>query len=158
MGKNERLLETVERFFEEDEWVFDKIEGQQVLTAGFRGDNGTWRCYAQVEEDEQWFAFYSTLDTNTPEDRRHAVAELLTLANYGLIIGNFEMDLRDGEVRYKTSINVTDDRLTVALVRPLVYFNLFTMDRYLESIMSVAFGNVAPADAIAKVEARLSSP
>ena len=152
MGKNERLLETVERFFEEDEWVFDKIEGQQVLTAGFRGDNGTWRCYAQVEEDEQWFAFYSTLDTNIPEDRRRDVAEFLARANYGLILGNFEMDFRDGEIRYKTSINVEGDCLSTALIRPMVYINVLMMDRYLPGIMSVTYGGKNPADEIDAIE------
>lgn len=54
---------------------------------------------------------------NVPEDRRLALAEFLTRANYGLFIGNFEMDWQDGEVRYKTSIDVAGDRLSTALVQ-----------------------------------------
>jgi hypothetical protein len=29
-----------------------------------------------------------------------------------MIIGNFEMDFEDGEIRYKTSIDVEDDSLS----------------------------------------------
>jgi hypothetical protein len=154
MPGDESLLETVKEFFEEDEWYYDKVGGAAVLTAGYQGDNGGWRCYAQVDEDERWLAFYSQLDSHIPEERRPALAEFFARANYGLVLGNFEMDFRDGEVRYKTSINVRDDRLSVGLVRPLVYLNVFTMDRYLPGIMKVAYSDSDPADAIAAIEAQ----
>jgi hypothetical protein len=62
------------------------------------------------------------------------------------------MDFSDGEVRYKTSIRVTEDELTTSMVQPLVYLNVVTMDRYLQGIMKVAYGNVSPADAITEIE------
>jgi hypothetical protein len=96
--------------------------------------------------------FYSVLDTNVPPDKRSAVAEFLTRANYGVYIGNFEMDYSDGEVRYKTSITVKGDRLTPALVKNLVYINVIMMDEYFPGIMSVIYAGVSPADAIAKTE------
>ena len=40
-----------------------------------------------------------------PEEMRVPMAEFLTRANYGLRIGNFEMDFEDGEVRYKSSVD-----------------------------------------------------
>jgi len=46
--------------------------------------------------------------------KRGAVAEFINRANYGIIIGNFEMDFADGEIRYKTSIDVQGDKLTSA--------------------------------------------
>lgn len=148
----ESLMDTVVRFFREDNWPFEQMEGRPVLRSGFRGDNGNWRCYAQVREEQEQFIFYSVLDVYVPENRRPAMAEFLTRANYGLIIGNFEMDWNDGEIRYKTSIDVEGDQLSVPLVHRLVYVNVLMMDRYLPGIMQVAFGNVDPAAAIANVE------
>ncbi|HEC33753.1 MAG TPA: hypothetical protein ENI37_03445 [Chloroflexi bacterium] len=151
-GKGGSLFNTVVNFFKEDDWHFDQMEGKPILRMGFRGDSGSWRCYAQVREEQQQFVFYSILDVNVPEGRRQAIAEFLTRANYGLMIGNFEMDFHDGEVRYKTSIDVEGDRLTSALIRPMVYINVLMMDRYLPGIMKVAFGEGIPADAIAEIE------
>ncbi len=146
------ILDAVVRFFQEDNWHFEQLPDKPILRMGFRGDNGTWRCYAQVREQQQQFVFYSVLEFNIPEDRRPAMAEFLTRANYGLILGNFEMDFRDGEIRYKTSIDVEGDRLTSALIRPMVYVNVLMMDRYLPGIMKVAYGGASPADAIAEIE------
>lgn len=81
------------------------------------------------------------------------MAEFLTRANYGLMIGNFEMDFNDGEIRYKTSIDVEGDNLSSALLKQLVYANVMTMDQYLPGIIAVIDGNISPVDANAKIEA-----
>ena len=145
------ILDVAISFFREDEWSFTQLEGQQALRIGFQGENGQWSCYAQAREEQAQFLFYSVCPVKAPEDRREAVAEFLTRANYGLFIGNFELDFSDGEIRYKTSIDVVGDRLSAGLVKPLVYANVL-MDRYLPGIMSVIYGNVPPAEAVAKAE------
>jgi len=152
MSSTGPIFDAVVRFFREDDWLFEQLPGKPILRLGFRGKNGAWNCYAQAREAQHQFVFYSILDVNVPPNRRQAMAEFLTRANYGLVIGNFEMDFNDGEVRYKTSIDVEGDRLTSALIKQMVYINVLMMDRYLPGIMSVAFGNADPAQAIAAIE------
>jgi hypothetical protein len=152
MSSTGSIFDAIVRFFREDDWHFEQLPGQPILRLGFRGKNGTWHCYALARESRHQFVFYSILDVHVPSNRRQAMAEFLTRANYGLGIGNFEMDFNDGEVRYKTSIDVEGDRLTSALIKHMVYLNVLTMDRYLPGIMSVAFGNANPAQAIAAIE------
>ena len=113
------IFDAVVQFFEEDEWPYRQMEDRPVLRTGFNGSNGEWACYAQVREDLDQFMFYSVLSAKAPEEKRMAIAEFLTRANYGLRIGNFELDFSDGEIRYKTSIDVENDRLTPALVKTL---------------------------------------
>lgn len=146
------ILEAAKRFFTEDEWPFSEIEGKAMLRTGFSGDNGNWTCIARAREEQEQFIFYSIAPNNVPEDRRLAAAEFLTRANYGLVIGNFELDFSDGEVRYKTSIDVEGDRLTSPLLKQMVYANVLTMDRYMPGLMAVTYGNVKPVDAITQVE------
>ena len=146
------ILDTIARFFEKDDWPHSQIEGKTILRTGFSGSNGKWTCFAQALEDLYQFVFYSVCANNAPEDKRPAMAEFITRANYGMRIGNFEMDFSDGEIRYKTSIDVEDDELTPALIKQLLYANVMTMNRYLPGIMSVLYGNVSPADAIAEIE------
>jgi hypothetical protein len=146
------ILDTVIRFLHEDSWPYTPIEGQPIIQTGFQGDNGQWTCYAQAREEHEQCIIYSACPVNVPENKRIAVAELLTRVNYGLIIGNFEMDFQDGEIRYKTSIDVQDEQLTPTLVRNIVYTNVMTMDRYLPAIMTVLYGSLSPAEAIAQVE------
>lgn len=152
MPSTSPIFDAVVRFFQEDDWHFEQLSGEPILRLGFRGDNGSWDCYAHAREAQHQFVFYSILDVNVPPNRRQAMAEFLTRANYGLVIGNFEMDFKDGEVRYKTSIDVEGDHLTSALIKQMVYINVLMMNRYLPGIMSVAFSDVDPAQAIAAIE------
>jgi hypothetical protein len=139
-------------FFKEDDWPFYEVEGKSILQMAFQGENGKWTCYAKARVEQEQFVFYSVCPVNAPENKRLAVAEFLTRANSGMIIGNFELDFADGEVRYKTSIDVEGDRLSFALIQRVVYTNVTMMDEYLPGIMSVIYGDVLPEDAIAKIE------
>ncbi|MEM8604328.1 MAG: YbjN domain-containing protein, partial [Cyanobacteria bacterium P01_H01_bin.121] len=125
---------------------------QQLIHFSFKGDNGAWNCYAQALEDDQQFAFYSVLTVQAPVEKRPLMAEFITRANYSLIIGNFEMDYDDGEIRYKTSIVVQDSRLDSALIRQIVYSNLFRVDQYLPGISGVLESGLTPEQAIDRVE------
>ncbi|HEY9892652.1 MAG TPA: YbjN domain-containing protein [Candidatus Sericytochromatia bacterium] len=147
-----QFFEEIVNFFKEDGWPFVQIEGEPLLQMVFQGENGKWTCYAKARDDQEQFVFYSVCPVNAPDSKRLAVAEFLTRANSGMIIGNFEMDFEDGEIRYKTSIDVEDDSLSCALIKRLVYANVMMMDAYLPGIMSVIYGDVTPLDAIAQIE------
>ena len=146
------ILKAVAQFLTDDDWKFRKVEDQPVLTLGFKGENGSWRCFAQAKEEQERFIFYSAMESNVPPENRDAVAEFITRANYGMIMGNFELDYNDGEVRYKTSIDIEGGELTSQMIKSLIYVNVMMMDRYLPGIMSVIYAGTDPAEAVAKVE------
>lgn len=114
------MMQAVKAFFTADNRTYEEMEGRNILRTRFSGEHANWTCYAQVKEEQERFMFYSTLESKVPEDRRIAMAEYLTRANYGLLIGNFEMDFADGEVRFKTSVDIEDSALTHKLIQNLV--------------------------------------
>jgi hypothetical protein len=144
---------TLLTFFQEENWQCLQQDNEPILRMGFEGNNGRWSCYAKVRELEQQCAFYSICPITVPENRRFPLAEFLTRANYGLIIGNFEMNLDDGKIYYKTSIDFEGDSLSLMLIKQLVYSNVEIMDRYLPGIEAVASFDISPCEAIAKIEA-----
>lgn len=146
------IFEAVLRFFEDDRWNAAQLDGEPVLSMSVAGQNGQWRCVAKSREEQQQFIFYSVCGTPAPEDRRQAVAEFVARANFGIVIGNFELDFNDGEIRYKTSIDLEGVPPAPALIKNLVYANVRMMDRYLPAITQVIEGHASPQAAIASVE------
>lgn len=149
---NAALFPTVTHFFEQEDWPFVKIAETTALRLNFRGDNGQWSCYTKVNEDQQTFLFYSICPIPAPEETHPAIAEFITRANYGLILGNFELDYTDGEIRYKTSLDTEGDTLTTCLIQNLVYTNVMMMDRYLPGLLSVLEQGATPEQAIQLAE------
>lgn len=146
------MFEMVIQFFRDDEWKFEQVEGRTTLRMGVRGRNGEYHCLAIVNEQTNIFLFRTKSAISAPEDKRLAVAEFITRANYGLAIGNFEFDFVDGEIAYKTSIDVEGDRLSPMLIRHLVHSNLSTFDRYYPGVMKVIYSDVSPEEAVKAIE------
>lgn len=147
-----RIIESMKSFFTTDDWNFEENTEHSYLSMGFRGEHGSWRCVARAREQHEQAIFYSILDTNCPEDRRAAMAEFITRVNYGTIIGNFEMDYNDGEIRYKCSVDVEGSELNHALMKHMVYANIHTMNRYHPGILAVAFGGADPEVKVNEIE------
>jgi hypothetical protein len=118
------------------------------------GTHSEFRVVAHINVELEQIYIYVIYSESVPEDRRTAVAELLTRANYGLRIGNFEMDFRDGEIRYKASFDFEGATLTHPMLKNLLYPAVQTSDRYFESVMKVAFGTADPEVVIGEVEGR----
>jgi hypothetical protein len=90
--------------------------------------------------------------SNALGNKKQVLAECITRENYGMIIGNFELDFNDGEIRYKTSIDAEGERLSLALIKQVVYANVTMIDHHLPGIMAVIESDVSPVDAFAQIE------
>ena len=146
------IFETLTQYFVAEDWAFVRLPEQTTLRLSFQGEQGQWACYAQARDAQSQFVFYSICPIYAPEVKRGAISEFLTRANYGLVLGNFELDFADGEIRYKTSIDVEGTQLNSALIGQLVYANVFMMDEYLPGIVAVLEQDVEPEVAIAAIE------
>lgn len=145
-------FDLLNNFLNEDDWYPHRIEGKYAFNMSYSGKNGDLRCLAIIRVDLEEFIFYAVAPIKVPETVRVAVAEYLTRANYGLRIGNFEMDYSDGEVRYKSSLDFEGQALTSGLIRNAIYPAVHTMDRYLAGLLRVSFGGATPLEAIEEIE------
>jgi hypothetical protein len=139
-------------FLENDDWKPRRMENKHAFSMGYTGENGDYRCYAILRVDLEEFLFYIVAPVRVPSEVRPAVAEYVTRANYGLRIGNFELDYSDGEVRLKSSINFEGESLTSGMLRNTIYPAIHTLDRYLPGLLRVSFGGATPLEAIEEVE------
>lgn len=93
--------------------------------------------------------YYPTL---VPKDRRMGVAEFLMRANYGLRMGNFEMDLDDGEIRFKASVDVEGGALTEPMLYNLIRTAVGLTHRYHPGLMALCFSETTPREEIYRIE------
>ena len=142
------MAEMVFEFFESLNWHIAYLENSTAVSMEYRGKKGTFTCHMHVLEEAQQIVYYSIFPAHVPEDKRGTVMAFLTYANYGLIYGNFEINLDDGQVRYKTSIDVEGNGLSHSLLQPIVFINVSTLDHYFESLMSLIYKDISIEDAL----------
>jgi hypothetical protein len=120
--------------------------------AGFYVDFGTPHipvsdAFAAIAPDAQQFVFYVNFGPAVPAERLGEVARFLTLANWGLMIGNFEMDYGDGHVRFKSSVNFRGTELSEALIRNAILSAMNAVERYADGLMQVLAQAKSPDEA-----------
>ena len=147
------MFDAMVAFFEEEDWRCETLPDRNCLRMGFSGKNANFMCFAEAHEAIATFIFYSVYPLKVPENKRLPAAEYLTRANYGLFVGNFELDFRDGEVRFKTSVDVEDSEVA-PLIKRLVYANVMLADKYFHGLMQVIYSEVQPQLAIEQAEIR----
>ncbi|MBN9388906.1 MAG: YbjN domain-containing protein [Chloroflexi bacterium] len=146
------IFDEVKAFFAYEDWPVQVSASEQLLETQFKGEQGQWTCYAQANEEAHQFVFYSVCPTLVPSAKRAAMAEFISRANFGLMIGNFELNFDDGEVRYKTSLDVEDTAINFNLIKNLVYANITLMDHYYGGIMKVIYSDKTAAELIEEIE------
>jgi hypothetical protein len=62
------------------------------------------------------------------------------------------MDYEDGEVRFRTSLDIENHEVTHALVSNHVYPNVWMMDRYLPGLFAVVYSDKNPEEIINSIE------
>jgi Zn ribbon nucleic-acid-binding protein len=139
-GNVQPVVEELKRAFADHGWPYSEVRGAPVLLSELSGPAGRWSFYAQVVEEMDVILLYSICPQRVPEDRRGEVALFLARANYGLAAGNFELDLDDGEVRYKTVLQLRGGELDGLTLKRLVRANGIAMERYLPGIEDVVAG------------------
>ena len=145
------LLSKAMGYFQSDDWDIHPIS-DTVLQTAFKGDNGEWDCLAVVLDNSDHFLFYSIIGTSVPEAAREQMAMFLHRANHGLNIGNFEFDISQGELRFKTSVQVKPDQFTHELFQSLIHHNVLVVDEYFPGIRSIIDNSMSAEAAIMMIE------
>jgi hypothetical protein len=86
--------------------------------------------------------------------RRPAAMELLTRINFELALGCFEMNLVDGEIRFRTSAIIPGADITPGIVEHLVRSNLCIVEERFPQIMAVLYSGAPPANAMKPKESK----
>jgi hypothetical protein len=141
------LLTALKRVYGENEWPYSEVQGVPVLLSELSGALGRWSFYAHVIEEKELILLYSICPMRAPEGRRHELSQFLTRTNYGLAVGNFELDFDDGEIRYKTVLQLHGTEVDATALRRLVRANGIAMETYLPRIGSVIAGTPAALEA-----------
>ena len=146
MDSSPTLRDIVASFLEQKDWSYAELsDGSLTLT--YDGQSGRFRCRLFIDEARAAVVYYSLFPAAVPTSRQQAVLEFINRANLQVVIGNFELDPEQRQVRFRSSIDVEGDRLTHALLTHVVHANVLAMDRYLPELTTLVQGGAGAEQA-----------
>ena len=78
-----------------------------IIEFGMSGTYSNYRAIISMDFEDEIFAVYYVCPLKVIESRRRELARFFAGANYKVMVGHFDLDFRDGEVRVSYSFSVT---------------------------------------------------
>lgn len=106
-----------------------------------------------VKEDE--YIVYAIAPIGADEEDKKmmaTMAEFVCRANYGLKNGNFELDMRDGEVRFKCFVDCEGITPSKDMAQNSIHCPAAMFKRYGSGIVDIIFGNATAKEAVERCE------
>jgi hypothetical protein len=152
MSYSTQIANTVRKFLTADDWNFSFDDEKGIFTFNLTVKTKMKKISYRVLINDNGYSVYAASPLGA-DDCLHEMAEFICRANYGLRNGNFELDFRDGEVRYKCYVNCDGQMPSTEIVKDSIYVPYFMMKRYGDGIISVIFGNQTAEEAVRTCEA-----
>ena len=149
------LVNLVKKFLVDDEWHFSFDENTGVFEFGLRIKSKIQKINYIVDVHEDEIVVYGMCPIGVDHNDSNMLAqmaEFLCRANYGLKNGCFELDFRDGEIRYKSFIDCEDVMPSNEVIKNSIHCTAAMFKRYAPGIVDIIFSGSAAKEVIAKCE------
>ena len=154
-GYSEEIVELIRNFLIEDDWKFEFDDEKGIFRFGVGIDSKLkhLRYFIPVKSDSFVVYAISPIEADSDDEAvMKEMADFICRANYGLRNGNFELDMTDGEVRYKIYVDCDGITPSEEIIKGSIIIPSLMFDRYAAGMLDVMFKGSKAEEAIAKCE------
>ncbi|MCH1781403.1 YbjN domain-containing protein [Psychrobacter glaciei] len=151
------IVDCLKQYFNDKQWHYthyrpqtsgDKSSDNQTthhLSLRMRHKQLNCGYLFRVQEKTKLLAVYGILPFLIPESHQSAAMLLITQINYDMLIGNLEMDVNDGEIRYKHAVDVETVGINDEIIEHLLQ-SVIAMTTVANELFSDLLNNQDPAE------------
>lgn len=150
---SKRIADAIKSFLTRDDWnfYFNDQRGLFQFDMGLRGQIKKVSYIVDVRAEE--YIVYAISPLGVDQDNEEMMAEManfLCRVNYGVVNGNFELDMRDGEIRYKCFVDCEGITPSAEMVRNSLQCPAAMFDWYGAGIFDILIGCATAQEALEK--------
>ena len=136
-----QIMDWIEGFLKDDDWKYRQLEGKMILKMGLnlKCKMKSTDLFIDVKDDE--YLVYAISPLKGDPESLGEILRYISLVNYGMKNGNFELDVEDGEIRYKTYVNLDGaTEIPTQVLKDSIYIPVMMMDKYGNGIAALSMG------------------
>lgn len=149
------IANVVKQFLDEDDWHYSFDENRGNFKFGLCIDSKMKNIRYLVDVDDDNVIVYGTAPVGADSDDKQMMAkmaEYICRVNYGLQNGSFELDFRDGEIRFKSYVDCDGCMPGKDVIRNSVHCTAMMFERYSPGMIDIIFAGSNAKEAIEKCE------
>lgn len=131
----------------------DENESGTLIRTGIALKNANCDVFINIKSDPKLVEITTFLPFIIPQEYRFDVCELIVRLNNLLSVGNFDLDLKNGNLSLKTSFLFNKTLTDFEEIFDLnLYISFHFMNKYIPTIMSIIYSNTSPMEAFNNME------
>lgn len=154
-GYSEDIAGEIRGFLLDDDWNFDFDDEKGIFKFGVNISGRMKHVNYIVPVRDDSFTVYAMAPVSADSEDPLVMAEMakfICRASYGLRNGNFEFDMRDGEIRYKVFVDCEGQLPSRDVVRNSIIIPAMMFERYSPGILDVIFKGMDAEEAVNRCE------
>ncbi len=140
----EKVIVQIKSFLDNMAWKYTYDEEERIFKFGIRMQNALGDLKIIIVLRKKNYSTYIALNNKADAESFSRVSEFINRINYGLLNGNFEMDYSDGEIRYKSFVDISGSSVSDEVVANSIIVPVFMVKRYGEELLRVILGELTP--------------
>ena len=138
----EQIVDVLRDWLDSDDWHYEYDAENHLIRTGITLDCKLRkaRVFIPIRADGSYIVNIVSPISGDPKNMDELV-KYVAMANYGLANGNFDVDVEDGEVRYKIYVNCKGlETLPEEIIKDSIYAGWCMIERYGNGIAALAMG------------------
>lgn len=132
-----------------DGWEFIIDEKNEIIRTEICGVNTRFQSFIMVDEEQESLLCNTYINVRIPYTKRIETCEFMNRVNYELAYGNFEMDMDDGKIRYRTYVDLAGAEPSKEQILNFIWNGAQIFDTYYPGLTQLIEGNCTAEEALA---------
>ena len=137
-----KVYELFKKHLDDHKFKYEAYDDDHVLKMIVHGEDLPQPTVIRILDDRDIVQILSPLPCMMPEEKRVDAAVAVSVANYGLVVGNFDFDMRDGEIRFRVSMDFEGLELNDIAIKNLLSPVFVITDRYNDRFFMLGKGMI----------------
>ena len=134
-------IQDVFQKLEIENYIYDSEMGCFLVRGINLDDSAISFCNSHIYVREEHFYSYTIFPFRADEYSLHKVADFINRLNEQILIGNFELDFNDGEIRFKINHEYGTTPIPEDQLQDIILFPLRVIKEYSAALLNIIFNN-----------------
>lgn len=139
-AKAQKIYKDMVKALKRKDWNFIEEEKELAIISSYTGDDIPVRFIIRVDAEKEVIQYFSPLPFDIKEDKRVDAAVAVCVANYGLVNGGFDLNITDGDIRYRLTTSFRDCEIGEDFFYDMMAVAVTTTDEYNDRFMMLNDG------------------
>ena len=150
MSYSTAICNCITRFLDADDWKYKLDSEKEILKLGLTIHNKMKYVDIIFDLRDDKYLLFFTCPLSVDAAERPEMRDLINRINYTLMFGCFEMGERDGEIRFRYSVDCDNQLPSQEIIKHSLYRSAATLEKYGDAIVQVLMGFATGKDAFEK--------